>query len=258
MNTALVLTYHAVGDGEGPLFVDLDSFAAQLDVIVESGADVVTVSELAARVRGGATTRPVVAITFDDGVASVSRVAAPLLVERGLPATVFCVAGHLGGTNTWETARPGSPRLELAHAGELATLVGHGFEVGCHGMTHAPLDAGGDSFLRRELLESKELLEQEIRTPVLAFAYPYGAAPSPQALRVTAAAYESAWTTRPGYVLPGVDVHRAPRVDTHYLRRPGLLRSALEGSLRRYLGVRRLGAHARRALRSDYVAGGKR
>ena len=36
VNRALVLTYHAIGDGDGPLFVDPATFAAHLDLIAES------------------------------------------------------------------------------------------------------------------------------------------------------------------------------------------------------------------------------
>jgi peptidoglycan/xylan/chitin deacetylase (PgdA/CDA1 family) len=252
VSRALVLTYHAIEEGEGALFVDPESFASHLDLIVESEAEVVTISELATMMRAGALRRPAVAVTFDDGMASVARTAAPLLAERGLSATVFCVAGHLGRTSDWETARPGSPALELARADEWVALAQHGFEIACHGMTHAPLDTGGDAFLRRELIEAKELLEQEIQTSVRAYAYPYGAAPSLAAHTLVAAVYESAWTTRAGYLGGADDLYRAPRVDAHYLRRPVLLRAALEGSLRPYLGVRRFGAQARRALRRDY------
>ena len=252
MSRALVLTYHAIDDGEGALFVDAASFASHLDVIVESGADVVTISELAETMRAGALRRPAVAVTFDDGMASVARTAAPLLLERGLSATVFCVAGHLGRTTEWESARPGSPPLELGRADEWAVLAQQGIEIGCHGMTHAPLDAGSDGFLRRELIEAKERLEQEVQTPVRAYAYPYGATPTAAAHALVKSAYDSAWTTRAGYLGSGDELHRGPRVDAHYLRRPALLRAALAGSLSPYLRVRRFGAQARRALRRDY------
>ena len=99
MSIALVLTYHAVERGPAPLCVDPDLFVEHLDCILESGARALTVRELAEALREGALDRPSVAITFDDGFASVVESAGPLIAERGLPATVFCVAGHLGGTS---------------------------------------------------------------------------------------------------------------------------------------------------------------
>ena len=252
MNRALVLTYHAVEAGEGPLFVDPATFAAHLDCILASGAQAVTVSGLAEALNIGALARPTVAVTFDDGIASVARVAAPLLAERAIPATVFCVAGHLGGLSDWPSARPG-PRFELAGAEELATLATQGFEIGCHGMTHAPLDRASSPDLDRELIDAKELLQREIGVEVHSYAYPYGVAPADDARAVVAANFNSAWTTALAYVTPDADTHALPRVDAHYVRRPRLLRAALTGALGPYLGARRFGAGIRRGLRPDHV-----
>ena len=127
--SAVVLTYHAVEPGQGSLFVDPELFAAHLDCIVESGVRVTTVSALGAALRAGSLEDRTVAITFDDGLASVARVAGPLLAARGLVATVFCVAGHLGGTSDWASAPSGSPKLEVACATELE--VGWKFCISC-------------------------------------------------------------------------------------------------------------------------------
>lgn len=250
---AVVLTYHAVEHGRGPLFVDPASFAVHLECILDSGRRVSTVSELARSLARGGPERPTVAITFDDGIASVARVAAPLLADRGLTATVFCVAGHAGGTSDWATAPPGSPRLELASASELAGLAAQGLEIGCHGMTHAPLRSDDASFLRRELVDAKDVLEDATGAAVTAFAHPYGAQPSLPARRLIEMTYEAACTTVLGTVGREVDVYALPRVDAHYVRRPRLLRAVLAGSLGPYLRARRLGAGARRAIRHDYA-----
>jgi peptidoglycan/xylan/chitin deacetylase (PgdA/CDA1 family) len=253
MNRALVLTYHAVEDGEGPLFVDPATFAEHLDCIVASGARALTVSELADALRERPLTQPTVAVTFDDGIASVARVAAPLLSERGIPATIFCVAGHLGGLSDWPSALPGSPRFELADASELAALAADGFEIGCHGMTHAPLPVATEADAEREVVEAKRLLERRIGVAVRAIAYPYGVAPSEAARRRVSGAFDTAWMTTLGYVTPSANRYELPRVDAHYVRRPRLLRSALRGALSPYLGARRFGAGIRRGLRPDYV-----
>lgn len=252
MSRALVLTYHAIEHGDGPLFVDPRTFASHLDCIVASGAHAVTASELANLLRAGSFDVPTVALTFDDGIASVVRTAAPLLAERGLPATVFCVAGHMGGANDWASALPGTTRLELAAADELSALAAHGFEIGCHGMTHAPLDCHAEELLEHELVDARASLERVTGTRVRAYAYPYGAAPTEAARHVVEATYSSAWTTVAAYAVSGLDLHAVPRVDAHYLRRPRMLRAALAGALGPYLHVRRLGAGARRARCPDY------
>jgi len=249
---ALLLTYHAVDDGDGPLHIDPATFAAHLDCIVESGVTVTTVTELARDLRAGVGGRRA-AITFDDGLASVARIAAPLLAERSLRATVFCVAGHVGGESNWPSARPGSPRLELAGADELSELARQGWEIGSHGMTHAPLVTDDAAVLEQEITGSKARLEDVGGAPVTSFAFPYGAGPSAAAASLVAASYEAACTTAVGLVDPRCNLHALPRVDAHYLRRPRLLRSALAGSLGPYLRARKLGATARRALHTDYA-----
>lgn len=251
MNGAIALTYHAIEPGAGPLFVDPDTFSAHLDVIVASGARVVTASGLAELVRRGRQ-EGALAITFDDGLASVARVAAPLLAERGLPATVFCVAGRLGGTSAWPSAPPGSPVLPLATAGEIAALARTGFEVGCHGMEHEPLVSDDAALLERELVESKGVLEQIVGAPVRTFALPYGAAPSAPARALLERGYVSAWTTALAGAGSDADPYGLPRIDAHYVRGPRILSGALAGRLRPYLGARRLAARARRRIAPDF------
>ena len=180
MAHALVLTYHAIEPGPPPLCIDSALFAAHVECIGESDATAVTVSQLADALRTGSLKRPLVAVTFDDGAASVARVAAPLLRARGVPATIFCVAGHIGGMNDWSTGRSG-PSFRLARSEELIELADQGFEIGCHGMTHAPLREGLGVVLEDEIVAAQRLLEGEVGAPVRSFAYPYGATPAPSA-----------------------------------------------------------------------------
>jgi hypothetical protein len=88
---------------------------------------------------------------------------------------------------------------------------------------------------------------------VRSFAYPYGIIPqnAPGALRE--AGYSAACTTRAAPVRPEADPFTLPRVDAHYLRRPGMLRAALAGRLDLYLRARDGGARIRRLARKDYV-----
>ena len=251
--TALVLTYHAIEDGPGPLFVSPGLFETHLDAIQESGASVLTVGQLAAALRQARLPERAVAISFDDAFASVAGVAAPLLLERGLTATVFCVAGYLGRTNNWPSQPTAVARRPLATADELGEVHRAGFELGAHGFDHAPLRGGDAELLDREVVDARTALEEAVETPVTTFAYPYGAGPSRQAAALVRGTYSAACTARQALVRPGTDIFALPRVDAHYLRRPDLLRRALRGELGPYLSARFLGARARRALRRDFV-----
>jgi peptidoglycan/xylan/chitin deacetylase (PgdA/CDA1 family) len=249
----MILTYHAIEHGPPPLCVEQDLFARHLAVLEDSGAEAATISDLADRLRAGRSPDGVVAISFDDGFASVARVAAPMLAERGLTATVFCVAGHLGGRNDWPSQPPRATRRELATAEELETLAAEGFEIGSHGMQHVPLEHASQEVVRRELLGSKEAIEDAISQPVRSIAYPYGVEPREADRKLVESSYRAACTARIRPVGADADPLALPRVDAHYLRNPELLRRALGGSLGPYLLLRRLGANARRVVRKDYL-----
>lgn len=245
--SALVLTYHAVGDGPPPLFVQPELLREQLDAVVASDASVLTVSELAAAVRASRLPERAVALTFDDGAASVDSVVAPLLVERGLRATVFAVAGHLGGSNGWPGRRRTGSSFALASAAELGELARTGIEIGSHGIEHRSLRNAPDDVARHEIVASKERLEQALGAPVTSFAYPYGLVGGAELVRAT---YSAACTTQVEHASNATDPLAIPRIDVHYLRNVGRFRDALEGRTG-YLRFRRLGARARRVVVRD-------
>ena len=101
------------------------------------------------------------ALTFDDGCATDLLVAAPILREIGFGATFYITAGFLG--------KPGY--LTQAQLRELSSL---GFQIGCHSMTHAYLSDLDEAGLRREIIDSKNQLEQLIGKPVEHFSCPGG------------------------------------------------------------------------------------
>jgi peptidoglycan/xylan/chitin deacetylase (PgdA/CDA1 family) len=249
---ALILTYHQIEPGPAPLCIEPALFRTHLDVIDRAGARVVPLGELVDLLdRGDDDQRPVVAITFDDGFASAIDQAVPALAERGMPATVFGVAAHLGGINDWPAEPPTSPRRPLASAAALADAVGEGIALGSHGTSHAPLNLTAEDVLRREVIDSREALEAATGAPVRWFAYPYGTVPGRRVRALVERTYEGACAGGNRHVDAGDDRFLLPRVDPHYLRRPSLLARALEGDSG-YLRLRRIGARARRLVRKDY------
>lgn len=243
--SALVLTYHAVGSGPPPLFVEPELLREQLDAVVASDSPCLTISELGEAVRAGRVPDRAVALTFDDGAAAVASIAAPLLAERGLRATVFCVAGQLGGSNDW--AGRHRARFPLASASELRELAQAGIEIGSHGAEHRSLRNVSDDVARREIVESKERLEQTLGIAVRSFAYPYGVVAGEQLVRET---YAAACTAELARTSGATDPLAIPRVDVHYLRSGARFGDALAGH-GGYLRARRVGARLRRMIMRD-------
>ena len=251
-HSALVLTYHAVEDGPPPLCVPPALFDAHLERLEALGATLLTVAELAAALESDSVPQRAVALTFDDGLASVADTAAPLLRARGMRATVFCVAGHIGGENDWPTQPAGVGRSPLAAEDDIARLAADGWEIGSHGFAHRPLDITPPEALEEELVQARAVLERVAGHPVTSYAYPYGAPPSERAREVVGRTYRAACATGLRLARPGDDLLAIPRVDAHYLRRVELLDRAVTDRGGAYLTVRRAGAWARRLVARDY------
>jgi len=251
MRRALILTYHAVEQGPPPLCIEPQLLERHLDVVLDSGAAVLTVGDLGGAIRDDRLPERAVVITFDDGFASVPSTAAPLLAERGLVATIFCVAQRLGGRSDWPSRAAWGPGRPLAPATDLAQLAAAGWEIGSHGLGHDVLPEA--AHLRRELAASQRLLKQATGATVRSFAFPYGVVPDGASRALVEAGYSSACTTRVAVVRRGADPFALPRADAHYLRRPEVLRAALAGRLDLYLRARDGGARIRRLARKDYV-----
>ncbi|MFL5820347.1 MAG: polysaccharide deacetylase family protein [Solirubrobacteraceae bacterium] len=248
---ALILVYHAIEPGPPPLCIPPEVFREHLDCLARAEARVVTLAALVDDIQAGRALGTCVAITFDDGFQSVVDHAAPLLAERGLPATMFCVAGHLGAHNDWATQPARVPVRPLASARSLATAAVRGFALGSHGMSHTPLAGAPASVLERELADSRAVLEAVTGAPVRWFAYPYGVIPSAAGGAAVAQTYDAACAAAPRPVHSGADLFALPRVDAHYLRRPSLFRAVLRG-LDSYLHIRRAAARVRRVGRRDF------
>jgi peptidoglycan/xylan/chitin deacetylase (PgdA/CDA1 family) len=89
-------------DGGG-IHVGVELFGGVLDVAAHAGA-IVPLGDLLTRHESGKSTSGLVAITFDDACLSVQTLAAPLLRERGAPASIFAVrnAARTGGAFWWD------------------------------------------------------------------------------------------------------------------------------------------------------------
>ena len=140
------------------------------------------------------------AVTFDDGHASVLDQALPVLARHGLVGTVFPRLDELG-------------REGWLGVADLTALLAAGWEVGSHTLTHARLTTLTDGALQHELAESKRELERLLEVPCRSIAYPRGEADARVIAAAAAAGYEA------GAAVSGVPVEYGslawPRVGVH-------------------------------------------
>ncbi len=245
----LILTYHSLDDSGSVISVPADTFARQMRFLKESGYGAISLHRLcqAWENQESLPSRTVV-LTFDDGYANLKQIALPVLQECGFEATVFVVAGHVGGYNNWPSQPPIVPHLPLLTWSDLRDLSRQGFEIAGHTLTHPVLAGVSKDALAREIKRSKDLIEQKIAGPVHTFAYPYGIVDQ-AVYEWVSSNYRAACTTEMGEVSAADDRHRLRRIDTYYLRRAVFFRSLDSVLGRSYLSVRDFGRRCGARLR---------
>ena len=102
------------------------------------------------------------ALTFDDGLASVLHNAAPFLQDLHLPSTLFVISGRTGG--------------ERLHWSGMETAQSMGMSIGSHSVSHTDFASLNATQTLEELLDSADAIESHLGSRVDEFAIPYGKA----------------------------------------------------------------------------------
>jgi peptidoglycan/xylan/chitin deacetylase (PgdA/CDA1 family) len=186
----MILMYHSVAQvAEDPshLSVTPSRFAEQMAILQRLGLRGVSMASLVDAMRNGRE-RGLVGITFDDGYLNVLEAALPELKCRGFTATVFVIAGRLGGTNEWAKGTS----LPLLSARQVREFADAGMEVGSHSMTHVRLAGLESGQLEAEVTGSRAGIVGITGAPVRGFAYPYGSMDAAARRTVENAGYDYA------------------------------------------------------------------
>ncbi len=202
--TLPILTYHAIEDGDGPLSVPPKRFAEHLEAISSLGYAPTSLDRSVNRLYrwGNHSVDREIAITFDDGYASVLTEVMPLLERFGFKATVFVISDLVGC------------RLEgrkLLGWRDIAALSEAGVEIGSHTATHAMLTQLGLAGIYREVGDSKRRIEDHLGKAVRYFAYPRGLATARVRRVVVECGYAGACGT-----VAGTNTNRS---DPYFLKR---------------------------------------
>ncbi|MFH0864494.1 MAG: polysaccharide deacetylase family protein [Candidatus Gottesmanbacteria bacterium] len=157
-----ILMYHHVNNQSGWLYVSPETFASQMDYLIQKGYQTITLSDAVNFLNSGQFPGKVVVLTFDDGYRDFFDQAYPILRQRNLKATVFLITQLMEGADylTWQQAR------EMAGSG-LITL-------GDHTLDHKSLSSLSADQIKNEVVNSKSILESQLGMSVNVFCYPYG------------------------------------------------------------------------------------
>ncbi|HXB57685.1 MAG TPA: polysaccharide deacetylase family protein [Vicinamibacteria bacterium] len=196
---AAILMYHRVSETgaepeEGDYALPSALFEAQIRLLAAEGRAVVPLVSLAQ----GPYPDGAVVLTFDDGCDTDAMIAAPLLRTLGFPAAFFVNPARVGqaGRLSWD---------------QLRGLAADGFAIGSHGLDHTLLDHVSAPELQRQLVDSKQRLQECLRQPVDALSLPGGRGGRRAWRMANAAGYRWVLGSRPGLVRGAAGAGILPR-----------------------------------------------
>jgi peptidoglycan/xylan/chitin deacetylase (PgdA/CDA1 family) len=143
-----------------------EKFTRFIETLVRQKTGTATVKEALTTAKASRT----VVITFDDGFESFHTQAFPILQTFCIKATIFPIAAFVGHSSKWD-ALPLQQHLTKAQIREISDC---GHEIGSHSMTHADLTMLPMEDLKRELRDSKMILEDITGKPVTSISFPFG------------------------------------------------------------------------------------
>lgn len=170
-NTAILL-YHDIDSQEKPTekvdlaaretVVRFEEFERHMAYLAAEDYQVLSVKQHLDRQRHGIKdSDKTIVLTFDDGHISNYRFALPVLNRHSFCATFFIIAGNIG-------------KPYYMGPDEVKELLDNNMEIGSHGLTHAYLTELNLEEMKREISESKHVIESFTGKPVEVFAYPGG------------------------------------------------------------------------------------
>jgi peptidoglycan/xylan/chitin deacetylase (PgdA/CDA1 family) len=196
--------YHFVGEpqaGEKPRnVVPAEAFRAQLGCFAERGFETISPDALAAALGGGPGARlpgkPLL-ISFDDVDFRRMDEALAILGEFGYGATGYLIASR------------GEDFPSRERAAELRAAK---FELGSHALSHGRLTGLSDDESRREVFESRRIIEERLGGECRHLAYPHGSFGPREEDLCRQAGYLTALSTRRGNRHGGGEAFRLRRL----------------------------------------------
>ena len=224
-----VYVYHylgvpAAGTPDPYLYVDGRAFRKQCAAMKSHGYGTACLTEVAAACRDGNMPAKKLALTVDDGSRDFFEIGMEILAEHGFRAIQFLVAGQIGGINEWD-AKHGHPAIRLMDEAQIREWLAAGHEIGSHTVTHRNLSKLDEPEARRQIIDSKKMLEDQFGSQIRHFCYPHGKSNDMVEELVREAGYETACTMRFGVNGPGGDAMALRRISP--LSWGGLLGKAL-------------------------------
>lgn len=202
-----VLCYHHLAPEGGPMGgynLHPNLLEEQFKFLKAAGYNTVRLDQFYAYINGKKPSdfpeRPIL-LTFDDGSKTHLEVLVPLLKKYGFTASIFIYPSIISSGKkyymTWDQLR------KALDSGVL--------DLGSHSLYHPKLPIMSRALIRKQLAESKQILETKTGRKVIDLAYPFGLFDPRVIEEAKAIGYRMAFTVNPGKNLPGTPVYNIHR-----------------------------------------------
>jgi len=149
-----------------------------------------------------------ICINFDDGYESFYTHGFGVLQKYNFTAVVFLVADCINKTCLWDDDP--EPILTTEQIKEMAEA---GIDFGSHSFSHRSLTRLDVEELKKDVKQSKKVLEELLGKQIVSFSYPYGAF-NETIKRIVRQHYQIAFSTKEGvisvrdFALPRIDINK--------------------------------------------------
>ena len=200
-----IVMYHSVDPNAKPgnrLAVTVKTFERQMQFLKSRHYNVLPLESVAILIKERKKISPkTISITLDDGYKDNYVYAFPMLKKYNLPATLFIITDEVGRSDrlSWD---------------EIKTMRDSGIiTFGSHTLGPEPLiNIESAQEVKRQIFESKKLLEEKLGRRINAFSYPEGRFNDKIKQLVKDAGYELAVATNPGKKFADDDIFALKRL----------------------------------------------
>lgn len=142
-------------------WVHVDTFEDHCKYLHDEGYNSISMDEFLYKKQTSQLSPKDIIITFDDGAICQNEHAIPLLKKYGLKAIFYVPVNWLNKPKRFSD-------------NNLISIVNDGMEIGSHSMNHPDFRLIDFNTQKKELVDSKQYLENIISKPVTHFSFPFG------------------------------------------------------------------------------------
>lgn len=202
----VILCYHSISDDGWRFSVTLEHFKKQVEFLLETRQAISAHDVLEYTAGRTHFSKPTFLICFDDGYKDILSTK-DFLQSKGIKPIVFLLSDpEKVDRKELDTLRP------LLNHSDVRECIDAGWTLGSHGATHPDFSSLSIDTIRREVVESKKILETTYGQSISYFAYPKGKYTSHIMRAVQSAGYTLGFSMDQGFVNTRSNQFALPRI----------------------------------------------